>query len=255
MLLVLLLAGIVRVFIVDIFPVKGDSMDPNVRNGDYIVVNRLAYIFSEPQRGDVVVARPRDSMTKVVKRIIGMPGERVFFDNDKIIIKDGRSDDGRILEEIYFEVRDTNKYGNLVILLNNEIIYNNITSEGNYSISIDKNFTGFVKVKAVSSGWRLWSPAIYDVNIKVIQKSRKEKDDESDFIVYDYMLNNFQQALIAGGPDIGTISLNNIQLNSTDIKKEQIVEGANRLRFLPTQDKSFKGEASIKIIYAEEVES
>lgn len=101
MLLVLLLAGIVRVFIVDIFPVKGDSMDPNVRNGDYIVVNRLAYIFSEPQRGDVVVARPRDSMTKVVKRIIGMPGERVFFDNDKIIIKDGRSDDGRILEEIY----------------------------------------------------------------------------------------------------------------------------------------------------------
>ena len=159
------------------------------------------------------------------------------------------------LGEMDFEVRDTNKYGNLVIFLNDEIIYNNITSEGNYSISIDKNFTGFVKVKAVSSGWRLWSPAIYDVNIKVIQKSRKEKDDESDFIVYDYMLDNFQQALITGGPDIGTISLNNIQLNSTDIKKEQIVEGANRLRFLPTQDKSFKGEASIKIIYAEEVES
>ena len=44
-------------------------------------------------------------------------------------------------------------------------------------------------------------------------------------------------------------------LNSTSIEKEQLVLGANIIKFRPTQDKSFKGEASIKIIYAEEIES
>lgn len=105
----LVIVAIVRVLFVDTFTVKGDSMSPTINNGDYVVINRLAYAFSEPKRGDIVVVRPRDSMMKILKRVIGLPGERVVFDRNKIIVKKDRNDEGKILQEIYL-TGDTTKY-------------------------------------------------------------------------------------------------------------------------------------------------
>lgn len=50
-------------------------MAPTIQNGDYVFVYKLAYAKHEPQRGDIVVAVPRQYDQKVVKRVAVLPGE------------------------------------------------------------------------------------------------------------------------------------------------------------------------------------
>jgi len=76
-------------------------MEPAIKSGDYVFVNKLAFIKSEPKRGDVVVASPRGGNKKLIKRIIGLPGERVSIENGKVVIRAGRLDEGEILAEAY----------------------------------------------------------------------------------------------------------------------------------------------------------
>lgn len=58
--------------------VDGSSMRPSFHNGDYVIVNRLAYQWSEIQRGDVVVfPYPLNPEEDYIKRVIGLPGDRV----------------------------------------------------------------------------------------------------------------------------------------------------------------------------------
>lgn len=138
--ILLAVAVIIRGTIFDTFAVKGDSMLPNIKDGDYVVINRLAYAFSEPKRGDVVVVRPRDSLMKIVKRVIGLPGERVAFDKDKIIIKENRGDVGKVLEEIYLK-GDTTR-GNQEVFY--EVIdpYEYYTLGDNRDVSVDSRRLG-----------------------------------------------------------------------------------------------------------------
>jgi signal peptidase I len=55
--------------------VAGDSMLPTLRSGDVLLLDRRAYQSTEPQRGDIVVARY--SAKLIVKRIVGLPGEEL----------------------------------------------------------------------------------------------------------------------------------------------------------------------------------
>lgn len=58
--------------------VDGFSMEPTLHNGEFVIVNKLAYKLGEPQRGDVIVFRfPRDPQQEYIKRIIGLPGDYV----------------------------------------------------------------------------------------------------------------------------------------------------------------------------------
>jgi signal peptidase I len=70
-----------------LWPVKvsGESMMPNYRDGSRHFINKLAYWSSEPQRGDVVGLRAPDGEV-YLKRIIGLPGERLTFDDGGIQI-------------------------------------------------------------------------------------------------------------------------------------------------------------------------
>lgn len=60
--------------------VIGKSMEPNLHEGQQIMINKMAYNFSEPQRGDVIVFTPpaqTGATSDYIKRIIGLPGERI----------------------------------------------------------------------------------------------------------------------------------------------------------------------------------
>lgn len=58
--------------------VEYSSMEPNFHDGDYIIVNRLAYKWGAPERGDVVVfPYPNNPEEDYIKRVIGLPGDRV----------------------------------------------------------------------------------------------------------------------------------------------------------------------------------
>lgn len=70
-----LCALLLRMFVVEGYLIQGDSMYPTLLDGDYAFVNKLAYWNTEPQRGDIIVAYPRQYDLKVIKRVTVLPGE------------------------------------------------------------------------------------------------------------------------------------------------------------------------------------
>ena len=100
---VLLMTAVIRLFFIDTFYVQGDSMSPAILSGDYIFVDKTAYYFKNPARNDVIVTEFRAESQKVIKRIIGMPRERIEITKNNISIKENRDDDFGIVMELPFE--------------------------------------------------------------------------------------------------------------------------------------------------------
>lgn len=89
----LLFAFAVRAFIFQPFLVHGASMEPNFRNGDYLIVDEISYRLQEPKRGEVVVFRyPNDLSQRYIKRIVGLPGETVEVQGGKVMISGSSAD-------------------------------------------------------------------------------------------------------------------------------------------------------------------
>jgi signal peptidase I len=79
----------IRAYVAQPFFVRGESMVPNFHDGEYLVIDELSYNtgIRSPKRGDVVVFRyPKDPSQFYIKRIIGLPGERVVISGDKIVV-------------------------------------------------------------------------------------------------------------------------------------------------------------------------
>lgn len=92
----------IRVFIAQPFVVSGSSMVPTFENGEYLIINELSYRLGDPQRGDVVVFRyPNDTKKFFIKRVIGLPHEKVVIEGSTIKIINAAHPDGFILEEPY----------------------------------------------------------------------------------------------------------------------------------------------------------
>lgn len=93
---------LIRTFLVQPFLVSGDSMVPTFHDGDYLLIDELTYRLRDPQRGEVVVFHyPKDESLFFIKRIIGLPGERVRIENGSVTIINGEHPAGLVLEESY----------------------------------------------------------------------------------------------------------------------------------------------------------
>jgi signal peptidase I len=68
--------------------VESVSMEPTLYAGNFVVVNKLAYQFAEPSRGDVIVFRypPNPEQDPYIKRVIGLPGDRVDVREEEVLI-------------------------------------------------------------------------------------------------------------------------------------------------------------------------
>ncbi|MCM1495421.1 MAG: signal peptidase I [Bacteroides sp.] len=68
--------------------IVGQSMEPNLQNGDLVLVNKLVYIFREPERFELIAFKQRkgDNSYYNVKRVIGLPGETVTIQDGYIFI-------------------------------------------------------------------------------------------------------------------------------------------------------------------------
>ena len=76
--------------------IKGQSMDPTFPDKEYLLTEKVSYYLKDPQRGDVVVFQPPVSdLDEFIKRVIGLPGERVMLKSGKVYIN------GSLLEESY----------------------------------------------------------------------------------------------------------------------------------------------------------
>ena len=108
----LMIALVLRILLFQPFTIPSASMEPNLYEGDYIVVTKWNYGYSRhsipfspplfsgrifgsgPERGDIVVFKlPRDDKTDYIKRVIGMPGDRIQMRNNVLYINDRAIED------------------------------------------------------------------------------------------------------------------------------------------------------------------
>lgn len=76
--------------------VDGSSMEPTLHNGEFLIVNKLAYKLGAPQIGDVVVFHfPGNPEQEYIKRVIGLPGDQVVIQNGRVMVN------GKVLQEDY----------------------------------------------------------------------------------------------------------------------------------------------------------
>jgi signal peptidase I len=100
----------IRYFLFQPFLVKGQSMEPNFGNGDYLIIDQLSYRLREPQRGEVVVFKyPNIPSQRYIKRIVGLPGETVEIKEGKVIISGVALDESTYLAGfVYTDEREFN---------------------------------------------------------------------------------------------------------------------------------------------------
>lgn len=92
---------LIRTFIITPVRVDGDSMKNTLKNGDILLLYKLSSI----DRNDIIVLDEEKDNEKIIKRVIGMPGETVAIKKGKIYINDKVIDD----EYAYGETSDYNK--------------------------------------------------------------------------------------------------------------------------------------------------
>ena len=76
--LVIVTIAVVRYFLFRPFDVKGASMEPNFYEREYLIIDEISYRLADPTRGDVIVLRHEDDNREYfLKRIVGLPGEKI----------------------------------------------------------------------------------------------------------------------------------------------------------------------------------
>ncbi len=92
----------IRYFLIQPFIVKGASMEPNFYDEEYLIINEISYRFAEPRRGDIVVFRyPGNPQEYFIKRIIGLPGEKIQIKDNEVYVYNQDNPDGIKLNEPY----------------------------------------------------------------------------------------------------------------------------------------------------------
>lgn len=91
---------VVYLFILTPNQVKGASMEPSFQSGDYILTSRVTYKMRSPHRGDVVVFKsPKNPDIEYIKRIIGLPGDKIMIENGNVFVND------KLIQENYISAR------------------------------------------------------------------------------------------------------------------------------------------------------
>ena len=129
----------IRTFVAEARYIPSGSMLPTLQINDRLIVDKLGYHFKAPQRGDVVVFSPTDTLEKqnfhdaFIKRVIGLPG-------DKVEVKDGRVFiNGKPLSEDYIADRPQYQYGPVTVPQDQYLVLGD-----NRNNSYDSHYWGFV---------------------------------------------------------------------------------------------------------------
>lgn len=78
---------LLHMFVVQVSVVRGHSMEPSLHDGDRLVVDRVSYSVVDVHRGDVVVLRyPRNPAVDFVKRVVGLPGDRIAMCDGALLV-------------------------------------------------------------------------------------------------------------------------------------------------------------------------
>lgn len=128
---VILIVFVLRSFLFEPFKIPSGSMIPTLLVGDFILVNKFTYgirlpvintkiiSINDPQRGDVMVFRyPEDPSLDYIKRVVGLPGDTIAYQNKKLTINGqpvemSKTEDYLHPERLYYSEQFTEKLGNV----------------------------------------------------------------------------------------------------------------------------------------------
>ena len=106
-----LLAVVIRIFIIQPFFIPSGSMEPTLQVGDRIIVSKFNYHFWSPQRGDIIVFKyPLDPTRDFVKRLIAFGGETVTLKNSMLYINNQQVPEEYLPAGLYF-----NDFGPIIV--------------------------------------------------------------------------------------------------------------------------------------------
>lgn len=92
----------IRYFLIQPFYVKGASMEPNFYDHEYLIIDEITYRFKDPKRGDIIVFRyPRNPQEYFIKRIVGLPGEKIQIKDGQVYLYNDIYLAGTVLNESY----------------------------------------------------------------------------------------------------------------------------------------------------------
>jgi len=152
----------VRYFLFQPFFIRGQSMDPNFENGDYLIIDEITYRFRAPERGEVIVFKyPEDPSSRFIKRVIALPGETIEIKNGDVTIynKIGTY----LLNEDYLP-SDLSTTGNLMVTLGEDEYF---VMGDNRPYSYDSRKFGllskkYIIGKVIIRAWPLSSLSVFD---------------------------------------------------------------------------------------------
>ena len=138
-------------FMIQNFRIDGTSMEPNIHNGEYVIVNKTAYWFGHnPQRGDVIIFNaPDQPQNDRVKRVIGLPGDKVEVRGDGTVYVNGQQ-----LEEPYLPPHHSGTSGTWTVPEDQYFVMGD-----NRSASLDSRAKGPVpRNKIIGKAWLIIWP-------------------------------------------------------------------------------------------------
>lgn len=146
-----IIAFCVNKFVIINAHVPTSSMDPTISINDKLIGNRLAYLFKNPERGDIIIFKfPDDESQIFIKRVIGLPGETIQIVEGELFI------DGELIEEDYIKDSMHGNYGPYEVPDNGYFVLGD-----NRNVSEDSRFwknTYVRKNKILAKAWFRYSP-------------------------------------------------------------------------------------------------
>lgn len=148
----------IRTFVAEARYIPSESMLPTLEVNDRLIVEKVSYHFKGPNRGDIVVFQPTDQLKQqnpslkdaFIKRVIGLPGEKVEVINERVYIND------EPIQESYIESPPDYQWGPEVVPPGSYLVLGD-----NRNNSYDSHFWGYVPKDNIigRAVVRFWPPA------------------------------------------------------------------------------------------------
>jgi signal peptidase I len=146
----LLFSFFIILFVYQPVKVEGGSMEPGLEDQERIFINKLVYKFESIERGDIIVFRyPRDTHKSFIKRVIGLPGDRIRISYGHVFVNDHQ------LPESYVpsDYLDARSFAEIVVPKNAYFVLGDHRSMSNDSRDFGPVMRGYIYGKAVFGYW------------------------------------------------------------------------------------------------------
>jgi len=144
-----IIAFIIITFIGQVTVVRGASMEPTLHDRERLIANKISYRFESPGRNEIIIFKPPIGIKRnYIKRIIGIPGDKIEIVDGKIYVND------QALEEPYVKYRSSEDIPSTIVPTDSFFVLGD-----NRPNSSDSRYWGFVPRKnVVGKAWVVFWP-------------------------------------------------------------------------------------------------